>query len=125
MSRRLLRKKPSLLHAINIFDTVSSQNIANINNDAFLSYLEVRPNQEVHSLKLNKDKDGVPRPAKKFMLQFSVPVNVKVLDVYYYSLKEVLAEIGGHFSALIHILIFIFSPILYRTLNNSILQSVK
>jgi hypothetical protein len=55
---------------------------------------------------------------------FQVAEDVMIIEVVFTSLKSILTELGGYYSAIFHFSLFLASPFLYWHLNRSIKNEI-
>lgn len=66
--------------------------------------------------------DTQPKTAPEWKFGFNITIDqeVNVIDVYFGTLKTILTDLGGYYSALFHITLLLVSPILFWHFNRSI-----
>ena len=88
--------------------------------ETFYSYYNLAHNQE---LKVGPYPD-LDFKINKINLEIAIDEEVDIIDVQFTSLKTILTDMGGYYSALFHLSLAIATPFLYWHFNSSIVRTI-
>ena len=95
--------------------------VQNIHNDVFINYFNVEKNQLFTLYDFDAEEFNPP----VISFQFTIEQNVNIIDLKFTTLKVILTNLGGYYSAIFHLSLFLVSPFLYKFFNSSVAQDIQ